>query len=276
MTPSDIRFACECTASEGWQGETRDLFEAFLGYDAKGCFIGEHITSPVGICVATRYLRNGVIGEFVVTKAMRGQGFGKRLFEHSIEYLIACGIENIYLEADSDVVALYEKMGFRKLCRSLRFVGTIAGRKNDQVRPAYPSDAERICRIDRELFGDDRSYFVKRRLASYPHLNFVMVDEDRITAYLMAQPGIGVVSVGPWGVTDPSVRPELLLEALSLETGGVPLRIGVLETSTEAATMIRSLETFDEHTPCWRMVRGLSEDLGSSSRLYAIGAAAKG
>ncbi len=276
MTPRDIEFACQCTASEGWQGETRAVFEAFLRYDVKGCFVGEHGSKPVGICIATRYSENGVIGELVVNRAMRGRGFGTRLFEHSIAYLRACGIENIYLDADLDAVPLYEKIGFRRMCRSRRFVGTIAGRTHREVRHAGPQDVESICAIDRRLFGDDRCFFLTHRLSSFPRLNLVLEIDGHTTAYLMAQPGIGVVSVGPWAVTGTGGRPGFLLERLSLETGGTPLRIGVLETNTKAIRLMRSFGSFDERTPCWRMVLGSSERLGSSSGLYAIGSAAKG
>jgi hypothetical protein len=41
MLESDLNFAGECTANEGWSSEIRTEFEGFLAFDPKGCFVAE-------------------------------------------------------------------------------------------------------------------------------------------------------------------------------------------------------------------------------------------
>jgi len=84
MVSSDLDFALRCANAEGWLSETREVFETFLAYDRNGCFVAEHDSQRIGICVATRYKKNGFIGELIVIHAMRNRGFGKRLMQHAM------------------------------------------------------------------------------------------------------------------------------------------------------------------------------------------------
>lgn len=52
------------------------------------------------------------LSRFVVRKSHRGQGFGVRLITHAIEVVRKAGMTKMYLEAQSDKVALYERFGF--------------------------------------------------------------------------------------------------------------------------------------------------------------------
>ena len=117
MTDTDVDYAAAVVAMDGWLGETRSVFEGFLEKDPCGCFIADHDERPVGMCIATTYRACGFIGELVVEKKLRGRGFGKQLFEKSIEYLESSGARSIYLDADLDAVPFYEKNGFRKIYR---------------------------------------------------------------------------------------------------------------------------------------------------------------
>lgn len=276
MTHTDIEFAFECTDSEGWVGETRETFSAFLEYDPDGCFVAEENGRNVGMCVATKYNNNGFIGELVVIREMRGCGFGRRLFERSMSYLKEQNIENVFLDADLEAVPIYEKSGFKKICKSLRFVGRVAGERSELVQATEPGDIGAICKIDCELFGDDRSFFLRRRYSLFPALFQVLKIDGEIRGYISAHPGNGLISVGPWASIDKEATPIALLKSLSIETGDSPLRIGVLENNSLAVGMIASIDSFEETGYCWRMVSGSSDKLGMSDNLYSIGSGAKG
>jgi len=276
MMTSDVEFAFACTRAEGWLGETKEVFETFLAHDPQGCFVAEHEGRAVGICVATRYRSHGFIGELVVAEDMRGQGIGEALFRTAIDYLRSSAIEHIYLDGDLPAVPIYERAGFRKICRSLRFVGTVTGGPCSDVRSFLPSDMSSVGAIDRELFGDDRSDFLERRLAIFGELCFVLERRGRVVGYVMGRKGLGVVSVGPW-VSRGSARDGIcLLRAVASQAGGEPLRVGVLETNPRAVRIVRSCGVFEEHAPCWRMMMGRDERLGIHDDLLAIGSAAKG
>lgn len=276
MKSTDIEFAFQCTKAEGWSSETKEVFEGFLGYDPGGCFIAEYEAKRIGLCIATKYHKNGFIGELIITKEMRGRGYGGQLFEHSIQYLCSQGVKNIFLDSVLRAVPLYERVRFRKVCRSLRFVGSIKGKSHPHVRRFCSRDLEIISRIDSDLFSDDRSFFLKRRLVLYPNLCFVIEINGEILGYIMARQGVDVISVGPWAVRGSFEEPNILIERLALEAEGKTLRIGVLESNKKALDTMRAFQSFDEKSPCWRMVLGDFEGLGIHDELFAIGSAAKG
>lgn len=276
MQPEDLDFAAACTAAEGWSSETRQEFEGFLTHDPRGCLIAEIDGIQAGICIATSYGENGFIGELIVRPEKRGQGLGRSLLEHAIGYLREWGAQNIYLDADPEAVPLYEKVGFRILCRSLRFVGAIKGQSQPDIRSLTPQDFVRINEMDQEAFGADRGFFLKRRMELFPDLCKLAEHKGKISGFIMGRRGRGLVSAGPWIVQSALDQPAALLGALAAEVTDQPLRVGVLETHQAATHLLAAIDGLKPSEPCWRMVLGPSARLGNSPRCYAIGSPAKG
>jgi ribosomal protein S18 acetylase RimI-like enzyme len=276
ITAADLDFATALTHSAGWASESRDVFAAFLEYDAHGCFIAEAGEEKAGVCIATKFLKNGFIGELVVSKHLRVLGIGQILFKKAMDYLLASRMKNIYLDGDLNAISYYETMGFRKICRSLRFRGKIKGKKHANIRRLLPGDLDRLCALDRELFGDDRGFFLRRRAENFPGLCLVSEKAGRLNGWIMARPGDGLLAVGPWAVLPGQEDAASLLEHLANENGTAAFRIGLLEKNAEAARLLRSLPGLQENIHSWFMVRGKSDRLGNHPALYAIGSGAKG
>lgn len=276
MNLDDIEFAFYCTSSEGWESATPEVFKTFLAFNPAGCFIAEKDSQKIGICIAVAYRENGFIGEFIIIKEMRGKGYGTKLFEHTLQYLKSKGIQNIFLDADLDAVSLYERFGFKKMTRSLRFIGRIKGKNNALVKKATADDINEICLLDQSLFGEDRSFFIKRRFEMYPDLCFIAKSQNLIDGYVLGRPGINLISVAPLALLSEHITPADLLETLSLETTDRDLRIGVLENNKKAVTYFNSVKSLKQGNWCWRMGLGSELKLGLSEKLYAIGSAAKG
>lgn len=276
MTRSDVGFASACVSAEGWLGETPEVFETFLAHDPRGSWVAQRGSDPVGICVATRYERSGFIGELIVIREERGKGIGSRLLGRALRYLGAAGVESVYLDGDRDAVPLYERAGFRKVCRSLRFVGTPRGKTHPGVRPAVHEDLSLVLAIDRELFGDNRGFFIENRFSLHPGLCFVAESRKGIDGFIMARPGAGVLSVGPWAARGADEDAVSLLETMASASAGVPLRVGILEKNERATRIARSAECFEEREASWRMALGKGGLLGTHDDLLAIGSAAKG
>jgi GNAT superfamily N-acetyltransferase len=276
MLPSDLDFAVACTTAEGWGSETRPVFEGFLAHDPAGCFVAEAEDERVGICIAASYQEYGFVGELIVVEERRGRGIGRRLLEHAVLYLRSRGAQNILLDGVPAAVPLYERVGFRRLCRSLRFMGTLQGRSHPRVRAMQAADLKTISQIDQAAFGADRRFFLERRLALYPELCKVLEGDGEIASFIMGQRMSDAVSVGPWVVQRGIERPGDLLESLAAEVGGDCLNLGILETNSEAVATVRSFGFVERPNPSWRMVLGPSGELGSSTQSYAIGSAAKG
>jgi GNAT superfamily N-acetyltransferase len=276
MKKYDTTFAFRCTRREGWSSETEDTFSAFLEYDPRGNFIAEAEGLPVGLCVAIAYRKHGFIGELIVIEEERGKGYGKALFKHSVEYLKSRIAGSLFLDGDLEAVPIYEKFGFHKICRSLRFLGFIESADHPGVHTAGTEDVDRVCAIDKTYFGDDRSFFIRRAHRTTPEMFFVLKKRGKIRGYIMARPGVGVVSVGPYALLDPAEDPLVLLRWLARKVPDQPLRFGLLETQHKAVEVVRKSGAFQEQVPCWRMGLGQSADLGMDGHLIAVGSAAKG
>lgn len=276
MTAVDLDFASSLTAAERWLSETRLTFETFLAHDPHGCFVAELNRERIGICVATAYGKHAFLGELIVLPAWRNRGHGETLLRHAMDYLIACGCSSMWLDGDLPAVPLYERIGFRTTCRSLRFLGHVEPRVSESVTSMTNADLHDVLELDRTAFGDDRSFFLRARLEHCPDYCLVLKRDDRLSGYVMAWPGSGVVTAGPWvaGLEEP--QPELLLHSLARVTGDTPLRFGVLETNTRASGVLRSFPTLKETTPCLRMLRGIEAGLGVSPASLAVGSPATG
>jgi hypothetical protein len=138
------------------------------------------------------------------------------------------------------------------------------------------ADLDVVARIDREAFGANRRFFLEYRLRLFPSLCKVIRTGEALSAFCMAQPGHGVVSIGPWLAVDGVERPADLLESVAAERPGAPLRIGILESNSRALREVRAMQGLAETNPSWRMVLGPDMRLGTSGQLLAIGAASKG
>ena len=264
MRASDIEYAAACTALEGWASETREVFEGFLAHDPAGCLIAEVDGARIGICVATPYGESGFVGELIVKQEMRGRGIGRQLLEHAIAYLRGQGALNVFLDGVGKAVPLYERVGFRKLCRSLRFTGKMPGHSHPQVRRMRPEDFQAVREIDREAFGADRGFFLQRRLASYPELCKVLDRDGEVAGFIMGRRAADLVCVGPWVVRRGVEQPQQLLESLAAEVEGRVLWVGVLEENVVAAALLRSFGLAERAEPPWRMRLGSSGHLGAS------------
>ncbi|MBN2345841.1 MAG: GNAT family N-acetyltransferase [Candidatus Aminicenantes bacterium] len=276
MEPGDVDFATALTHQAGWASESLDVFQAFLEHDAHGCFVAEAGGEKAGICIATKFARNGFIGELVVSRHLRLLGIGQILFQKALEYLQERGTETICLDGDLNAVSFYESMGFRKVCRSLRFRGKIRGKRHGHIRRLQPEDLDRLCALDREYFGDDRCFFLRRRAESNLGTCLVSERDGRLGGWIMARPGDGLLAVGPWAAAADNEDAVPLLEHLADENGTVAFRLGVLETNAAAARLLRAWPGLQEGIHSWRMVRGPNERLGDHPALYAIGSGAKG
>ena len=276
MRKEDLDFAARCTAGVDWPSETHETFQNFFLHDPSGCFLAERDGRPAGICIATAYGRAGFIGELVVVKEAQGLDLGPRLLEEAVVHLRRRGVESILLDAVGRAVPYYESVGFRSVCQSLRFKGAVAGRPDPRVRPMRREDLSEIFRLDTAGFGEDRSFFLERRLALEPGLARVLERKGRIAGFILGLKGRGLVAAGPMVVTPEVEDPLALLTALAVDAGGAPLRIGVLESNERAAAAFRSLAGLAGQPGSRRMVLGPSDRPGNSPLCWAVGSPAKG
>jgi hypothetical protein len=173
-----------------------------------------------------------------------------------------------------EAVTLYERAGFVKLTRSLRFSGRIAHPAPPAGRLMRPDDLPAVFELDFGAFGDDRSFFLRRRFQFFPQFCRVLERNGRIHGFIMAKRVENLIRVGPI-VVEGNEPPVGLLEALP-ESPDDKLALGVLESHPRAAQWLRSLGYTEEPNPPWRMVYGSGDPPGFSESAWAIGTPAKG
>jgi len=279
MRESDLTFAAELTAIENWPSETGEAFANALAYDPSGCLVAEREGRPAGIVVAIAYRRSGFIGELIVRKDARGRGIGPQLFNRAIQHLKERGAGEIGLDAVDRAVPFYESAGFRAVCPSLRFLGKMEGRPHPDVRPMRRQDLADVLRLDRDAFGDDRSFFLERRFSSYPRFAKVLESDGRIAGFILGMQGRNIVGAGPWVAGEDVERPAALLESLAAETADLPIRIGVLESNVRAVAALRDSPGLAAVHASRRMILGSGGPdarLGHSRLCWAVGSPAKG
>jgi GNAT superfamily N-acetyltransferase len=276
MQEEDLAFAAQCTANEGWQSEDFTSLMIFYNYDPHGCFIAEQNGQKVGICIATKYAKSGFIGELIVLPEARGRGIGVALLNHGVAYLQQGGANSIYLDGVVKAVNLYERNGFRKVCRSWRFSGRLGRRPGENVRQMTTHDLPQVFALDFAQFGTDRNFFLQHRFKIFPNLSYVMVVDDRITGFILGRCGEGWISAGPWVVEKDADNALDLLYAFVNQAGDLPINLGILDCNQKACEQMNLLGFIQHEDSPWRMVLGKQASLGASVGCFAIGSAAKG
>ena len=282
MTVDELDYAAAHTAREEWASETRAEFESYFAHDPGGCLIAERDGRPVGIGVATLYGAAGFVGELIVEPDVRGQGVGRALLDAAVGYLCRRGAVTVYLDGVLKAVPLYERAGFRKLCRSWRYVREPGGNlppapPAGEVRPMAAADLPAVAAADRKLFGADRSFFLRRKLEQYPSLCKVQTGkEGAMTAYTFGRAVPELVMPGPWGVLPGCERPAALLEAVLAENPDAWVAGGVLDGCAAAEEIYRAYGFARRESSPWRMALGPDENLGRAEGLFAVASAAKG
>ena len=276
MQPEDLIFAAARTFAEGWQGET--IFELAGSYqhDPDGCFIAEIDGDPVGMCFGVAYDTFGFLGGLIVLPEVRGQGIGRGLLEHTTAYLEGNGLKSVFLDGVPRAVSMYERCGFQKVCRSLRFQGQPVARAHPHVEPMQPEHLEEVYRLDRAAFGANRATFLQTRLRRYPSLCKVALVDGHVEGYIMGRIGHTVLACGPWIASPRLERPADLLEALAYEHPLLPFSMGCLEDNAQAAPLVRSLGLVEKASCSWRMVHGQFCQPGVVGMNFAVGSPAKG
>jgi ribosomal protein S18 acetylase RimI-like enzyme len=276
MQKWDLTYAAACTAKEGWVSEESTTLEGFFSHDHNGCLVAELDGRRVGIGVATSYGHCGFIGELIVCPEARGQGIGETLLNYGVAYLRQQGAQTVYLDGVVKAVELYERNGFRKICRSLRFSGKVEGKAHEEVRLMQEKDLRAVIDLDQRYFGADRSFFLRRRWTIFPELSKVLVADGRVQGYILGRRGVGWAAVGPWVVAPGIGSPERLLESLAVAMGSQMFSIGILESNLKALEIIRTYGFVERADSPWRMALGEDDTLGASPQCLAVGTAAKG
>ncbi|MFB6837777.1 GNAT family N-acetyltransferase [Streptomyces sp. NPDC056361] len=253
LTSDDLLACSDLSENRGWPREEHKwgfLLTAGTGYgidDPSG-------TGLLACCVVTSYGPGlAAIGMVLVAEQYARQGVGRRLMRHVVA---EAGDTALTLHATPNGQPLYEELGFTETSRAEmvrgRFTFTTPA-PAVPVRPATAEDLQAILRLDREVFGLDRTHVLTRLPAFADHLR-VAEEDGEITGFAAAWPNMDTHVVGPLVARDTSTA-QALVASLAAATDR-PLRTDIdvrhttllrwmkengIDSVASNAVMIRSL-----------------------------------
>ncbi len=284
LRETDLDIAWQFTQGEQWTVPRAELEDLWLCFPESG-WIGwsdQHELEPphpIALIFAIAYDRFGFIGNVIVDKNVRNQGIGMKLMQHAIQKLQRHGVKTIMLDAISKAGPLYERVGFRWWCKSLRIMGKIIinepvdSNSLGYVREITESDWNRIASLDRSHFQADRIKLLRHKWSRYPSYAKVLVRNGTISGFIFAHPISTGIKVGPWIVDPLEPHPELLLYAIGEEAQGASVSLGVLEKNKYAVEICRQIG-LEEYAFSNRMIWG--EEPSWTAGIFAIGGPDRG
>ncbi|MEU3691996.1 GNAT family N-acetyltransferase [Streptomyces narbonensis] len=224
LTTADLLGCADLSENRGWPREEHKwghLLTAGTGYgidDPSG-------TGLVTCCVVTSYGPElAAIGMVLVAESYARQGVGRRLMQHVLE---EAGDTPLTLYATPNGQPLYEQLGFIETSRSEMVRGRFSfttPAPDVPVRPATAEDLQAVLRLDREVFGPDRTHILTRLPAFADHLR-VAEENGEITGFAAAWPNMDTHVVGPLIAKDPATA-QALIASLAAATDR-PLRTDI-------------------------------------------------
>ena len=236
MRQDEPAFAIELAAREGWNPGLHDA-ECFFEADPGGFLIGELTGQPIGCISAVSYGGcYGFVGLYIVRPEFRGRGFGMRLWQAAMSRLRGhnIGLDGVLAQQDN-----YEKSGFRLAYRNLRYRGRAADAAvAASVVPAAKVPFEAVCDLDRQIFPERRSAFLRAWLAQPAAGAYVAQDQGRLIGYTLVRQCREGWKIGPLVADSIDVAQALYDAASAHATGGQSLFLDIPETNLAAQTLV--------------------------------------
>ncbi|MET9620250.1 GNAT family N-acetyltransferase [Streptomyces sp. NPDC006464] len=259
LDTGDLLACSDLSEDRGWPREEHKwglLLSAGTGYG---------IDDPTGkgliaACVVTSYGPDlAAIGMVLVAERCARQGVGRRLMRHVLEL---SGDTPLTLHATPNGQPLYEELGFAQTGRAEMIRGRFTPTEpvpDVPTRPATAEDLPAILRLDREVFGLDRTHMITRLPAFADQLR-VAEENGEITGFAAAWPNMDTHVIGPL-IARETATAQALVASLAAVTDR-PLRtdIDVRHTSLLGWLKANGLASIAFNSVMTRSVPGLPGD----------------
>ncbi|MCY3021404.1 MAG: GNAT family N-acetyltransferase [Planctomycetota bacterium] len=151
LQTADLRAAQRLRELAHWNQTDQDWLN-LLAMEPQGCFAAEVNGVAIGTATTTRFLPAsgpgsfGWVGMVLVHPDFRGHGIGSTLLRRAIDYLRACGVETVKLDATPLGRPVYLKHGFLDECSLERWQG-MAGPMQAPSRATRPLAASDLASV---------------------------------------------------------------------------------------------------------------------------------
>ncbi|MFG2229417.1 GNAT family N-acetyltransferase [Streptomyces sp. NPDC048723] len=206
---ADMKLIRDWADEEGWNPGDSDRF-AFAVADPEGFLIGRLDGEPVACISAVRYGGGfGFIGFYIARPAVRGQGYGIRLWHAGMERLDGrlVGLDGVVDQQDN-----YRKSGFRWAWNNFRYEGTPQGDDDGAVEivDAGTLPFGRLAAYDRRFFPAPRDAFLSAWTGLPGRTALAAVRDGRIEGLGVIRPSSAAHRIGPLYAATPAVAAALL------------------------------------------------------------------
>lgn len=266
MTRDDLPAGMRLKNAAGWNQTVGD-WERLLSASPDGCFAAECEGHVVGTATTIIYAgRFAWIGMLIVDPRHRGQGIGTTLLERAIRHLDARSVPAMKLDATPRGKPLYERLGFVSEYDIERWMLKRSGGK--QARVKVSGEIEDVLRLDRDVFGADRSTLLRSLAAEAPAFALVARQAGGVAGYTFGRRGSRADHLGPWVARDEAVAATLLDEFLRRSERELVFIDCV--RANPWAVPLATARGFELSRPLTRMFRGTNKFPGNPALLCAI------
>ncbi|MGO9568993.1 MAG: GNAT family N-acetyltransferase [Desulfomonilaceae bacterium] len=252
MAVEDIPEGMRLKDLAGWNQTAAD-WERFLSAGPEGCFVAECDGRVVGTSTTIVYeSRFAWIGMVLVEQRFRGRGIGTALLERAIHYLDSQNIPCMKLDATPQGRILYEKLGFVSEYDLERWM--LKREPREIVTTKSPIEIEDVLRLDREIFGADRSQLLRSLNDSAAAFTLVARGGEGIEGYTFGRRGSLADHLGPWVARNADMAATLLDEFLR-RSGRELVFVDCMLENLWALPLLKA-RGFEFSRPLTRMFRG--------------------
>jgi GNAT superfamily N-acetyltransferase len=271
MTRSDLAFADQLRASEGWN-QTIEDWQRLLLWEPKGCFLALWQGKPAGTVTTTIYGPIGWVGMMLVDSRLRRHGIGQSLLEHALQYLDRRHVQCAKLDATPLGRALYRRFDFQAEGMLTRWerheTGSPAPFKQKRIRPITLEHLTAIRQLDVAAFGVDR-FRILREIALANEAALVHLGTSaRVDGFGFLRKGARSLYLGPVIAQTTEAGRDLVC-ALLARSHGLPVFWDTPEANEAAAALAPSLG-FKPQRPLVRMFRGPNQSPGDFQKQFAL------
>ncbi|WP_030722991.1 GNAT family N-acetyltransferase [Streptomyces sp. NRRL S-237] len=263
---ADMKLIRDWADEEGWNPGDSDRF-AFAVADPEGFLVGRLDGEPVACISAVRYGAGfGFIGFYIARPAVRGQGYGIRLWHAGMERLDGrlVGLDGVVDQQDN-----YRKSGFRSAWNNFRYEGVPEGEDDRAVEivDAATLPFGRLAAYDRRFFPAARDAFLSAWTGLPGRTALAAVRDGRIEGLGVIRPSSAAHRIGPLYATTPAVAAALVRRLARHAPDGL-VSVDVPDANPTAGALFERLGL----TPAFetaRMYTGPTPDL-ALTELYGV------
>ncbi|MFJ6795217.1 GNAT family N-acetyltransferase [Streptomyces sp. NPDC091268] len=238
---------------EGWNPGDSDRF-AFMVADPAGFLVGRLGGEPVACISAVRYGGGfGFIGFYIARPAVRGRGYGIRLWNAGMERLDGrlVGLDGVVEQQDN-----YRRSGFRPAWNNVRHEGVPRGADEagerdgagnadgagDGVRivDAGSLPLGRLAAYDRRFFPESRDAFLAAWAGLPGRTALAAVRDGRIEGFGVVRPCSAASRIGPLYAATPRIAAALLVRLARQAPGGL-VAVDVPDANPRATDLVTGL-----------------------------------